>query len=188
MFSPWTRNALPFWIVMTIATGVLAGSAILIDGRRIFTTDFKIVRDLAVGAGFALGLYVFFFVGSQIASMLLPFAVEEIHRVYAPRAQGNLWIIGVMLFCWIGPAEEIFWRGFVQRRIADRRGKRAALVITVGIYTLVHIWSFNLMLLAAAFCCGVVWGWMYYRFGTIRPGWISHAIWDVLIFVLFPIQ
>jgi membrane protease YdiL (CAAX protease family) len=43
------------------------------------------------------------------------------------------------------------------------------------------------MLLAAAGSCGVFWGAMFWRFRSIWPALISHAVWDVVIFVLLPI-
>ena len=53
---------------------------------------------------------------------------------------------------------------------------------------LVHIWAMNFMLVAAAAVVGGVWG-LIYRF---RPDllWtliISHALWDVLVFLVWPI-
>jgi uncharacterized protein len=188
MFSPWTKGIFFFWPVMTVATGILAGSAVVFDGRTIFQSSRKLILDIAIGLISAAGLYAIFFIGKHLAEFILPFSGGQIGRIYETRTQGNLWIVGSLLLFWIGPAEEIFWRGFVQRRLGERYGPIAAFAQTLVIYTLVHIWSFNLMLLAAAFICGFVWGAMYWIFGSIRPGLISHAVWDVLIFVLFPLN
>jgi uncharacterized protein len=188
MFSPWTKGIVSFWPVMTLATGILAGSAIAIDGRKVFFADSKLIRDVSIGLISAVGLYAIFFIGKHLSEFVLPFAGGQIGRVYETRAQGYLWIVGLLLLFWVGPAEEIFWRGFVQRRLGERYGLVVAFAQTLVIYTLVHIWSFNLMLLAAAFFCGLIWGLMYLYFGSIRPGLISHAVWDVLIFVLFPLN
>jgi membrane protease YdiL (CAAX protease family) len=188
MFSPWTKGFFSFWPVMCLATGILAGSAMVIDGKSVFRSNHKLTFDIAIGLISAVGLYAIFFIGKHLSEFILPFAGGQIGRVYETRAQGNLWIVGTLLLFWIGPAEEIFWRGFVQRRLGQRYGLIVAFAQTLVIYTLVHIWSFNLMLLAAAFICGFVWGSMYWIFGSIRPGLISHAVWDVLIFVLFPLN
>jgi len=56
------------------------------------------------------------------------------------------------------------------------------------IYTIIHIWAFNLMLLGAALVCGLFWGVMFMRYRSAWPGIISHAIWDVTIFVLLPVR
>jgi membrane protease YdiL (CAAX protease family) len=42
------------------------------------------------------------------------------------------------------------------------------------------------VLLAAAALCGLFWGAMLLRYRSVWPGLISHALWDVAAFVLFP--
>ena len=98
------------------------------------------------------------------------------------------WAIALLLLVLIGPAEEYFWRGYVQRSLAATIGENRAFVTTTAIYTLIHIWSFNFMLIMAAMVCGVVWGGLY----RLKPQWlpalvISHALWDACVFVVFPI-
>lgn len=188
MFSPWTREAVPFWPAMALSCGGLALAGLWFNRhslREVFAFRWW---HVPVGLASALLLYGMFFVGHEIAAAILPFASEQVALVYRTRSQADLWLIGVLLFAWVGPAEEIFWRGCVQRRCAQRFGPFAGLVLTAAIYTLVHIWSFNLMLLAAAGLCGVFWGAMFWRFRSIWPALISHAAWDVVIFVLLPIR
>ncbi len=38
----------------------------------------------------------------------------------------------------------------------------------------------------AAFVCGLFWGPMMWKSRSLRPGMISHAVWDLGIFVLSP--
>lgn len=98
------------------------------------------------------------------------------------------WTIAALLLFIIGPAEEFFWRGFVQGSLQQNRGGIKAFILTTIIYTLIHIWSFNFMLIMAALVAGFIWGILY----LWRPQWlpaliISHAIWDACVFVIFPI-
>ncbi len=187
MFSPWTRDAVPFWPAMAFSSGVLALAGLWLSRRRL--PDVFAFRwwHVPVGLISALVLYAMFFVGHRIATWILPFASDQVSLVYRTRTQADLWVIAILLLAWVGPAEEIFWRAYVQRRFADRYTPFAALIVTAAIYTLVHIWSFNLMLLAAAGLCGLFWGAMFWRFRSVWPALISHALWDVLIFVLLPI-
>ncbi|UCD48939.1 MAG: CPBP family intramembrane metalloprotease [Phycisphaerales bacterium] len=160
MFSPWTRAAVPFWPAMAFSSGALALSGLWL-GRKSLREVFAFHWwHVPVGLASALILYLMFFIGHKIAAAILPFASNQVHLVYRTRSQADLWLIGVLLFAWVGPAEEIFWRGTVQRHFGRRYGRFTALIVTAAIYTLVHIWSFNLMLLAAAGLCGVFWGAM----------------------------
>ena len=93
----------------------------------------------------------------------------------------------LMLFL-IGPAEEIFWRGYVQENLSHYKGANWGFVVTTAVYALVHAGSLNFMLVMAALVAGFVWG-LLYRFFPERFAAIilSHALWDVAVFIWFPI-
>jgi hypothetical protein len=62
------------------------------------------------------------------------------------------------------------------------------LATVVALYCLMHICALNPMLLIAALVLGAHWSYLYWRFGSLVPGIASHALWDVTIFVIFPVQ
>ena len=92
------------------------------------------------------------------------------------------------MLLWVGPAEEIFWRGFVQERLCGKYGRAGGYLAASLVYAAIHVFGFNFMLFMASLICGLFWGAMYLRYGSVWPGLISHAVWDVLIFVLIPVQ
>ncbi len=96
--------------------------------------------------------------------------------------------IGLLLLLVMGPAEEIYWHGFVQRRLTGRYGATVGVLAAAVVYTLVHVVSLNFMLVAAAGVCGLYWGLLFQRKKNLIPLIISHALWDFLIFVLFPMK
>ncbi|MBN1127093.1 MAG: CPBP family intramembrane metalloprotease [Sedimentisphaerales bacterium] len=188
LFSPWTKDLVPFWPAMTTATGLLAGTALALGRQNLHDIYCFSWIHLLIGIVSAGLLYLIFWIGHKLSTLVLPFASDQVAGIYGTREQESLWVIGLLLFFWIGPTEEVFWRGFVQHRFARRSNPLVGLLITSAIYTLVHLWSFNLMLLVASAVCGLFWGAMFYRFGSVWPGLISHALWDLLIFILVPIQ
>ena len=96
-------------------------------------------------------------------------------------------VIALLLLLVIGPAEEIFWRGFIQRRMMARWGANAGLIAATACYTLVHLPSLNFMLIVAAGVVGGCWGLIYRFFPrSLTALIISHAVWDACAFVLFP--
>jgi len=56
-----------------------------------------------------------------------------------------------------GPGEELYWRGYLQENLMRRFGKGKGWFLATGIYSLVHIWSFNFMLIGAAAVAGIFW-------------------------------
>ncbi len=175
-----------FWVRLSLAAAILAISALILtpDRKELFRAR---PRDIAIGVASALALYAIFWVGKQIATAILPFATDQIQNVYANRGQLDPLSIGLLLFFLLGPSEEIFWRGFVQRRLGERLGAPAALLATTALYALVHIWTLNFILIVAAGVAGLFWGWLYQREQSLLTVITSHALWDVLIFVIFPL-
>jgi hypothetical protein len=88
----------------------------------------------------------------------------------------------------MGPAEEIYWHGFVQRTLGLRLDAIRGVLLTPAVYAAVHISGFNFMLVMAAGVCGLFWGILYQREKSLIPVIISHSLWDVIIFVLFPLS
>jgi uncharacterized protein len=167
-----------FWVRLSLAAALLATIALILtpDRWELFRAR---PRDIAIGVASALLLYGIFWVGKQLALAILPFAADQIQSVYAKRGQLDLLSIGLLLFFLLGPSEEIFWRGFVQCRLG--------LPATTALYALVHIWTLNLILIIAAGVAGLLWGWLYQREQNLITVIVSHALWDVSIFVLFPL-
>lgn len=214
MFSPWTSPHVNFWAVMALAASILAGSSLFFDKRTLREYYAWKNEYIAIGLISAAILYGVFFFGDVASRFVLSFAGRDIENIYSTKAQASPLVIGLLLFFWVGPAEEIFWRGFVQTRLNQlfsrvytlnktTNGKSVngsfivrwlsdsnvkAFIATSFIYALVHIWGFNLMLFGAALVCGLFWGAMYLKYKSVWPGLISHAVWDLVIFVLWPVQ
>ena len=175
-----------FWIKLIFSASFLAAVG-LISSRCELKTLFEFkFRHLWVGIVSALVLYGIFWVGKEAATFLFSFAPGQIASVYATRTQLDALLIGLLLMFLMGPAEEIYWRGFVQRRLVERYGAKVGVLGTAVVYALVHAVSLNPMLILAAGVCGLFWGLLYQREQKLIPLIISHSLWDVLIFVLFP--
>jgi membrane protease YdiL (CAAX protease family) len=188
MFSPWTAPHLNFWLVMAAATAVLAVLGIWFQKDKLPEIyPFKI-SHLAIGLASAGILYVIFWVGNVVSTQLFHFARPEIAGIYSTRAQASPLTIGLLLLLWVGPAEEIFWRGFVQERLYGRCGRTGGYLAASMVYAAIHVFGFNFMLIMASLICGLFWGAMYLRYQSVWPGLISHAVWDVMIFVVIPLQ
>jgi membrane protease YdiL (CAAX protease family) len=133
-------------------------------------------------------LYFIFFAGDFIAGKLLASAQEEIIDIYRFKGNVSLIRITILMFLIIGPGEELLWRGFAQRLLSQRYGPVPGFFLAAGLYTLIHVASGNPMLILAAFVCGVYWGWIYMRGGSLILNIVSHIVWDISVFVVFPFK
>lgn len=178
---------LNFWVLMTVGVGGLGALAVGIRGPFPLKEGAR-WDDLLLGAAASALLYALFAAGRVVASRSLPFAASQIGAVYAIRTQAPLWAIVLALVLIIGPGEELFWRGLVQWGLIQRLGPGRGWAGAALLYGLVHVAAANAMLVIAATAAGAFWGWLYLRLGRIAPVAVSHILWDLAVFVLFPLR
>lgn len=187
MFSPLTAPYVNFWWMMTASALTLSILSTCFNRGWWHAVRFGWGEVLA-GVGIAVVLWGIFWTGDKVSSWLFDFARPQVDLIYGMKEGESLWLLSLLMLVLIGPAEEIFWRGYVQRTLSARWSPDAGFVVTTLVYALVHAASCNFMLVMAAAVAGVVWGGLYRlfprRLGAII---VSHAVWDVAVFVWFPI-
>ena len=192
MFSPWTAGLTNFWYTMTASALILIFMACWMGDLKTPIREGlhggKPLRFFLLGIALAAALWGVFWVGDKLSSLMFGFARGQVDSIYGMKTGIQPWIIALLLLFIIGPAEELFWRGFVQQQLSLHWGENWGFVVATAIYTLIHLWSFNFMLIMAAMVCGIVWGGLY----RLQPKWlpalvVSHAVWDACVFVVFPI-
>ena len=166
-----------FWLKLTFSASLLAAVGLISSRGDLGALFFVRKMQIVVGILSALVLYAVFAVGKELAGLLFSFAPGQIESVYATKSQLDAVLIGLLLVFVMGPAEEIYWHGFVQRRLVARYGVKAGVLGTAAVYALVHAVSWNFMLVAAAGVCGLYWGILFQREKSLVPLIISHSLW-----------
>lgn len=175
-----------FWIKISFSAAVLAGFSFWLQKDQRMRFGFN-RKAILIGLLSAAVLYLIFWAGKIISTHLFSFASPQIGEIYAKRGETSPWIIAALLFFITGPCEEVFWRGYLQRRLAIRFGGCGGWLLATAVYAGVHLWSFNFILIGAAAVAGAFWGALYWRLGTLAPVIVSHSIWSAVIFTLLPI-
>jgi len=174
-----------FWLKITISSACLAALSLRLPGggRSGLCLD---LNAAVVGLLSAAVLYGVFRAGRTVSMRVFPFAGLQIENIYGKGEGTPLWLIFLVLLLVTGPCEEIYWRGYLQRTLAERFGGFAGWVLASGAYAGVHIWSFNFMLIGAAGVAGAFWGAIYWRTGRLAPVIVSHSLWSAVVFTLAP--
>jgi len=172
---------------MGIAASILATLAMIFAGKPLKKEEITF-KNILIGIVSAVILYGIFWLGNTLSGLMFDFAPHQVGNIYEIRTQSELWFIAFVLLFITSPAEEIFWRGFLQRWLEQRNGKALGWIFGALIYGGVHVISGNFMLTMAALVAGLFWGYMYQKYETIVPLIISHALWTATIFVFFPMM
>ena len=187
MFSPWTSPHINFWVMMTCSGLVLTTYSTW--AQKGWWKDIKLDgTNILLGLTLAAALWGVFWIGDKLSSLMFDFARPQVNLIYGMKEGENPWVLTFLMLFIIGPAEEIFWRAYIQKSFSKRWNPNVGFIVTTLVYSLVHISKFNFMLIMAALVAGVIWG-LAYRFFPEKLGAIiiSHAIWDCAVFIWFPI-
>lgn len=188
MFCPLTAPRFDFWEMMAGSALILSGLATLFAPAWWTRMKFD-MRNILLGVVVAILLWCVFWVGDKVSSWMFNFARPQVDLIYGIKEGESPWALSLLLLLLIGPAEEIFWRGYVQERMSKKWGLNRGYLIATACYTLVHVPSCNFMLVMASMVCGLAWGFLYRQMPQHFTGIvISHALWDAAVFVWFPIM
>jgi len=173
-----------FWFRIGTSTSVLLIIALLL--RRKEVAPKLMVTGAVVGAVSGLLLYAFFYAGFQFLKGN-PAFLGQVSSVYLYRSSQPEYLIFLLLVFPVGPAEELYWRGLIQSDLQSRWGETRGFVTASTLYALIHLPTLNPSLIFVALTGGLVWGYLYKRYGNIFPCIVSHILFDELIFVVVPI-
>ena len=141
-----------------------------------------------LGLGSAGVLYGVFQIGDRLSRKILPSGATDIDQIYGLEQYRNPKEIALRLATIIGPAEELYWRGFVQERLMQAYGRVWGTAMATAVYGGAHLVTGNLTLIGAATVAGAFWGGMAMLGASPGTLIISHAFWDVFIFLVAPTQ
>lgn len=172
-----------FWIRVTLASILLALYAYWTGRNDLLNVKFPNSDEIIKGIVSGLLFYGLFKVGYTVFE---PFVMGGAENVYTMRSDSPLFLAAVFLvvtsFC-----EEYFWRGYVQKFTVTRIGKTQGILLTSFTYAAIHLPTFNIPLILAAFIAGLVWGILFEYTGSLWLVVFSHMVWTELIFVFLPL-
>jgi membrane protease YdiL (CAAX protease family) len=147
-------------------------------------------RSIASGLAVAALLYLTFIGGNLGIAALHPLGIgssneNSIYSLIASPANPRYLQVLVLVFDAVG--YESFFRGVIQRRLRTRVGG-AAPFAAAAIDAAIHLLSFNPLWVVSTFIVDTAWGLNYRYTDDLTGNVVSHFVWDILIFVLFPIR
>jgi len=105
----------------------------------------------------------------------------------------GLYLVGALYWITLNSLmEEYVWRWFCFRQCEVLFGGLGGVVASAIGFTLHHVialagqfsWPITLLGSLGVFCGGAAWSWLYFRYRSVWPCYLSHAIVDLPIFIL----
>ncbi|KAB2337314.1 CPBP family intramembrane metalloprotease [Cytobacillus depressus] len=173
-----------FWYIFSASLLFLISYSIL---NEELNDEASFGSYLLYGVGSGLVLYAIFWTGYHLIDLLnLPW-MKHITKLYGRYSPSMLWHYIVLMLIII-PGEEIFWRGFVQKRILKYTNMPTGIIVSAILYASVHLYSPHWILAFAALIDGLFWGWLYTWKRSMPLLIVSHLIFDLLLFIILPFK
>lgn len=172
------------WVVTPAVMGCLGVAAVLAR-RLVWAGHPGGVRSFAIGVASGLALY-----GATLVFILIVSRWERVRSMVADQygwAKGTsrLRVIASSLLI-VVPAEEVFWRGLVQGRLASTMAVAAASALAWLAYVAATSPARSAPLTAAAVVGGAVWVGLAWWSGGICASLASHMVWTGLMLIAPP--
>ncbi|MFS0861829.1 CPBP family intramembrane glutamic endopeptidase [Fredinandcohnia sp. 179-A 10B2 NHS] len=178
------QSNFPFWTVFPLSFLVLTIAATILG-----TYDWKKSSALTILLGIFSGLFMYalFFIGKIISGYIFPDQLTEVVKLYSKIKPVTSWNF-ILLFLIIIPGEELFWRGFIQKKLSHvLHNKNWLIIVSALLYTSANIYTGSPLFLLATFMGGIVWGALYLWKQNIGIVILSHLVFNLFLLVLFPI-
>lgn len=172
-----------FWVKLGLTATTVALYALAFERPRLRFS----AASVALGVVSAALFYAVFYLGNALAPYVVPGAGSQVGGIYDLGVGASRVAVFFLLLVVTGPAEEIFWRGFLQKRLMGRLGPLGGYVAATLVYGGVHAFSGNLMLILAALVAGAWWGAQYLWRQDVTALIVSHSLWSAVIFAVAPV-
>ncbi len=184
LYFTFNEKNVVFWYIFTASMLFLISYAIFNEESdkklRFFSYMFYGLISGAI-------LYGVFWLGNfLIDTFHFSSFAKEISGLYRRLSPKTLWQYLFMLAIII-PGEEIFWRGFVQKRLQKVIPVSVSIILSAVLYASVQFYSDTVILPVAALISGMFWGYLYAWKRSIHLVIVSHITFNVFLLIIFPL-
>jgi len=181
------KLALPY---LTIQAGIFILAGLLLARFRVRPQPGRPQASLpaAVGMGLAAGLGMFF-TSLLIAGLLTLLGLEVTEQQWVLDLLGDrdqLIRLVPWLVLLVPVSEEVFFRGYMYRRIEQHAGTAAGMAVSAVTFALIH---FNLSGFPVYVVIGLILAWVYRRTGSLAAPIAGHVLYNsiaLLSAIYFP--
>lgn len=178
-----TRRA-DVWKLMPVVLGAMGAAAVIVR-PPVAATGTSSATAVLFGLGSGLVLYLATRVFVWVASRWGPFR-RSMLQTYGQAGGVTLGTTLVLSLVIMVPAEELFWRGLVQARLASAFAPAAAALVTWAAFVGVNLASRSQPIVAAAIVGGAIWAGLAWWSHGVLASVASHILWTGLMLALPP--
>lgn len=185
LYFTFNEKGVVFWYIFTASMLFLISYSIFNEEVEKKMSFFSYLIYGVISGAILYGL---FWLGNfLIGALNFSSFAKEVSSLYRKLSPETIWQYLFMLAIII-PGEEIFWRGFVQKRLQKTAPVAASIFISSVMYASVQFYSGTIILPIAALVSGIFWGYLYAWKRSIQLVIISHVVFNLLLLAILPLK
>lgn len=178
------QSSATFWYFYTFTILFLMGVSFFFASLE---DEVQTLEYLLLGVGYGTITYGIFAASYWLIDWLPFMSVQSIHSFLESYGPSSIWHY-LLLFFLIAPAEEIFWRGFVQQYLKKYLPTFYAVLAAATLFALsIGVGGFFYGAIAG-FVVGTLWGLLYEWKKSMPLLIVTHITALSLLFLILPIE
>jgi membrane protease YdiL (CAAX protease family) len=143
-------------------------------------------RPIAIGLALGVAMTLLTYPAFQLVAAAFPGFDSHVQSLYGGARTTTLpkalaWVVCVVF------AEELLFRGVLPDALSRHVSERAALAISLVVYTLAQAGTGSLIVMLIAVVCGGIWSVERKLTNSLLAPLISHLIWTPTVILLYPV-
>ncbi|MBT0133048.1 CPBP family intramembrane metalloprotease [Listeria seeligeri] len=148
--------------------------------------EYSFSKGILPGIFSGIVLYIVFYIGAFILKVM-PGSLENSVAAAFDKYATDSWVIWLLMIVAIIPGEEIFWRGFVLKRLNNYFNPWFSNIFAALICVVMMFPSGNFAAIIGIFVASLVWNIMYSYRPSLLMVYISHLTFAFILLAALPI-
>ncbi|MFK7999009.1 MAG: lysostaphin resistance A-like protein [Polyangiales bacterium] len=182
------RAHINVWLTIGASALLLLATTTFGRGELPLWGRFSPARAIGVGVGAGGVMAILTHLAYPPVAALVPSIAVEVEGLYADLRQTPGPVLGTPLLLLAVAAEEAVWRGVLVRQMERKRGPLAIILVATLAYAVPQAFSGSWVLVLVALGCGALWTSLRVWSGSIVVPALTHAVWNLVVFVALPLQ
>lgn len=148
--------------------------------------EYSFFKGILPGIFSGIVLYIVFYIGAFILKVM-PGSLENSVAAAFDKYATDSWVIWLLMIVAIIPGEEIFWRGFVLKRLNNYFNPWFSNIFAALICMVMMFPSGNFAAIIGIFVASLVWNIMYSYRPSLLMVYMSHLTFAFILLAALPI-
>lgn len=182
------RQHVNVWLTTGLAAIVTLTSCLYVYGAQLKRLAVPHRREICLGMACGFLMIGLTQLAYPIGKAILPGLSAWVTPLYGNLQQPPGPYRALPILILVVVAEECVWRGLLIDMLQQRYPALQVVLLSTACYAIPHLCGGSWLLLGVVLICGVIWSSLRLMTGSLVVPLLTHLIWDLSVFVMFPLE